>query len=214
MSPQCQPLILIIPSSPLHIHLALDLHLDGPRLRVRRRLKRPDRILNVKPMRNQSVQIHHPALDQSNCAGPGVGVAVLELEVNLLGAEAHKGELHLGLPDADDEDLAAKLDAVDGRVDAALDTRALERNGRLHPARQLNDFLPRLLDPDAPFHLEGPHAGDELLCEREPALVDVRHDDGFRPGRGGAQEGDQAYGSRPADQYRVTQFDARPLDTR
>ena len=208
--PRQQP----FPSSPLHIHLALNLHLDRPRLGIRRRLKRSDRILNVKPMRDQSMQIHDPALDQSNGAGPRVGVAVLELEVDLLGAEAHKGELHLGLADPDDEDLAAELDAVDGRVDTALDARALERNGRLHPACQVDDFLPRLLDPDAPFHLEGPHAGDELLCEGQPPLVDVGHNNRFRPGRGGAQEGDQADGSGAADQYRVTQFDAGPLDTR
>lgn len=160
------------------------------------------------------MEVHDPALDQPDGARPRVGVAVLELEVDLLGAEAHKGELHLGLADADDEDLAAELDAVDGRVDAALDARALERNGRLDPARQVDDLLPGLLDPDAPFHLEGPHAGDELLCERQSTLVNVRHDDRFRPGRGGAQEGDQADGSGAADQYRVTQSDARPLDTR
>ena len=162
-------------------------------------------------MRHEPAQLQHPALDQPDGARPRVGVAVLELEVDLLGAEAHEGQAHLGLADADDEDLAAELDAVDGGVDAALDARALERDGRLHAPGQPDDGPRGLLLPDAPLHQERAHARHELLGEGQAALVDVRHHDRFGPGGRGAQQRDEADGAGAADQDRVPEFDARAL---
>ena len=150
-------------------------------------------------MRHQPAQLQHAALHQPDGPGPGVGVAVLELEVDFLGAEAHKGELHLRLADADDEDLAAELDAVDGGVDAAFDARALERDGWLDAAGQVDDLPRGLFFADAPFYLEGSDAGHEVFGEIQSSLVDVGDDDGFGAGGRGAQERDQADGSGAAD---------------
>ena len=199
-------------TSPLHIHLALNLHLDSPRLRIRRRMERLDRILDVKPMRHQPPQLHDPALHQADRAGPRVGVAVLELEVDLLGAEAHKGEAHLRFAHADDEDLPAELDAVDGGRDAGLDARALERDGGLDAAGQGDDLRRGVLVGDAALDLEGADAGDEVFREGEAAGVNVRDDDGFGAGGGGAEEGDEADGPRAADEDGVAEFDVGALD--
>lgn len=95
-------------------HLTLDDYLDRPRLRtVRARVEGANRVLEAEPMRHQPLHIQHAALHEADGARPGVGVAVLELEVDFLGAEAHERDLHLWLADADDEDFAAELDGVD-----------------------------------------------------------------------------------------------------
>ena len=154
-------------------------------------------------MSHQPIQIDDAALNEPDGARPGVGIAVLKLEVDFLGAEAHKGELHLGLADADDEDFPAELDAVDGRVDAGFDARAFERDGRLDPAGEVDDLLGRIFDANAPFDFEGADAGHEFLCKGESALVNVRHDDWFRARGSSAQERDEADGSGAADQERV-----------
>ena len=165
-------------------------------------------------MRHEPAQLDDPALDEPDGPGPRVGVAVLELEVDLLGAEAHKGEAHLRLPDADDEDLPAELDAVDRGVDGALDARALERDGRLDPAGERDDLRRGLLLADAALDLEGADAGHEVFREGEAAVVDVRDDDGFGARGGGAEEGDEADGPRAADEEGVAEPDARALDAR
>lgn len=64
-------------------------------------------------MRHQPLHVEHAALHEANGAWPGVGVAVLELEVNFLGTEAHERDLHVWFADADDEDFAAEFDGVD-----------------------------------------------------------------------------------------------------
>lgn len=64
-------------------------------------------------MGHQPFHIENPALHQADGAGPGVGVTVLELKVDLLRTEAHKGDLHIGFTDADDKDLTSKFDRVD-----------------------------------------------------------------------------------------------------
>ncbi len=201
-------------SMPLHIHLALNLHLDSPRLRIRRRLKSLDRILQIKAMRNQPMQIHNPALHQPNGSGPRIGIAVLELQVDLLRAQPHKRKLHLRLADTDDKDLAAEFDAVDGRVDAAFHAGAFQRDGGLHAACEVDDLLPGVLFAHASFHLEGAHAGHEFLGEIEPALVDVGDDEGLRSCGRGAEQRDQPDGSSPTNQYWVAQLDSRPLHSR
>lgn len=64
-------------------------------------------------MGDEVLHVDDAALDETDGARPGVGVAVLELQVDLLRAEAHEGELHVGFADADDEDFAAEFDRVD-----------------------------------------------------------------------------------------------------
>lgn len=94
--------------------LALDQNLDGARLRARRRcLKGFDGVFEAESVGNQVLHVDDAVLDQSDGSGPGIGIAVLELEVDLLRAETHEGDLHVGFPDADDEDFAAEFDGVD-----------------------------------------------------------------------------------------------------
>lgn len=64
-------------------------------------------------MGDEVLHVDDTVLDEADGAWPGVGVAVLELQVDLLGAEAHEGELHIGLANADDKDFAAEFDRVD-----------------------------------------------------------------------------------------------------
>ena len=200
------------PHSPLHVHLTLNLHLDSARLGIGRRVERLDRILNIKPMRHQPPQLHHPALHQPNRPRPRVRVAVLKLEVNLLRAQPHKRQPHLRFAHANHKHLAAELDAVDRRADARLDARALERDGRPHAARQLDDAPGRVFVRHAALHLERADAGDEIFGEGEAAVVNVRDDDGFGARGRGAEEGDEADGPRPADEQGVAEPDARALD--
>ena len=175
-------------------------------------MKRLDRILDIKPMRHQPSQLHDPTLHQPDRARPRVGVAVLELQVDLLRAKAHERETHLGFAHADDEHLPAELDAVDGGRDARLDARALERDGGLDAAGQSDDLPRGVLVADAALDLEGAHAGDEVLREGEAAVVNVRDDDGFGAGGGGAEEGDEADGPGAADEDGVAEADAGALD--
>lgn len=94
--------------------LTLYQHLDGARLRAgRRRLKSLDCIFQAEPVTHQRLHVDDAVLHQPDSPRPGVGVAVLELEVDLLRAETHEGDLHVGFPNADDEDLAAEFDGVD-----------------------------------------------------------------------------------------------------
>lgn len=75
-------------------------------------LKGGNRILQIKSMGHQSLHINNSALDEANSAGPGIGVAVLELEIDFLGAKTHERDLYVGLSDANDEDFAAEFDRV------------------------------------------------------------------------------------------------------
>ena len=93
--------------------IALNKHLYRSSLRtVSTRFECADRILEAEPMSNQPLHVQDPTLHQADCSWPGVGIAVLELKIDFLGAQAHKGELHLWLADTNDEDFAAKFDGV------------------------------------------------------------------------------------------------------
>ncbi len=99
---------------PTRSNLTLNQDLYCPSLHtVRARIERANRILEAESMRHQPFHVEHSALHEANCARPGVGVAVLKLEVDFLGAETHEWDLHVWLADADDEDFAAKFDGVD-----------------------------------------------------------------------------------------------------
>ena len=175
-------------------------------------MKRLDRILNIKPMRHQPPQIHHPTLHQPNRTGPRIRIAILKLEVNLLRTQPHKRELHLRFADADDEHFPAELDAVDSGVDGGFDARAFEGDGGLDAVCQFYDLGRGFFFRDAALDFIRADAGDEFFCEGEAAFVDVRYDNGFGPRRRGAEEGNEANGPGATNEDRVTQFDARALD--
>lgn len=92
----------------------LNQHLDCTCLRTgRTRLKCRNSILQIESMGHQPFHIEDSALHQADGAGPGVGVTVLELKVDLLRTEAHKGDLHIGFANANNEDFTSELDGVD-----------------------------------------------------------------------------------------------------
>ena len=177
-------------------------------------MKRLDRILNIKPMRHQPPQIHHPTLHQPYRTGPRIRIAVLKLQINLLRTQPHKRQLHLRFPDPNHEHFPAEFHAVDRGVDAGFHARAFERDGGLDAACERDDLLGGFLFGDAALYFVRADAGDEVFCEGETAFVDVRYDDGFGARCGGAQEGDEADRSRATDQDRVTESNARALDAR
>lgn len=98
----------------IRLDLTLDQHLNRTSLRaLGGGLERLHCILEAEAMSDEVLHVDDTVLDEADGAWPGVGVAVLELQVDLLGAEAHEGELHVGLADADDKDFAAEFDRVD-----------------------------------------------------------------------------------------------------
>ncbi|EKG18295.1 hypothetical protein MPH_04490 [Macrophomina phaseolina MS6] len=187
--------------------IALNLHLDGPRLRITRRLKRLNRILQAKPMRYQLLQINHTTRQQPNSPGPLVAVAVLELQVNLPGAQAHERDLDLALADANDEHLSAELSRLNSAGDAALDAGALHGDSRLISVHLLPNKVRKLFGRMAELDLVRAHIRHELLRELQPALIDIGNDEGCRAGRAAAQQGDQADGARPANEHGVAELD-------
>lgn len=160
-------------------------------------------------MRHQTAQIQDATIHQANGARPRVGIPVLELEIDLLGAEPHERHLHVRLAHPDHKHLAPELDAVDGRVDGRLDAGALERHLRLHAAHHGADVFAKGLGPHAPLDLVGAHARAELLRHVEPGLLDVGDDDGFGAGGGDAEERDEADGPGAADEDGVAEGDLR-----
>ena len=165
-------------------------------------------------MRHQFLQLHHPTLHQPDRPGPRIAIPVLELEIDFLGTKLHKRQLHLRFPNADDENLPAELDAVNRRINAAFDTRALERDGRLHAAGQAHDFLRRLFGPNAPLHLERTHARHEFFRKRESSLINIRNDDRFRARSSSAKKGNETNRPSATNERRIAKFDARALDAR
>ena len=127
-------MLMPLSSSPLYVHLTLNHTLDSPCLRIRRRLKSLDRVLNIKAMGHQAVQVDHPTLHQANGPRPRIRIPILELLINFLGTQSHERDLHFRLANTDDENLPTEFHAVDGGVDAALDTGTLECYGRLDAA--------------------------------------------------------------------------------
>ena len=143
---------------------ALDLDLDGARLGVRGRVKGLERILELEAVRDELGHVDDAVLDQADGARPGVGLAVLELQVDLADAGAHELHVDLVAAHADDEHLAAELDCPDGRVNAALDAGALDRHGGLNAAEGADDRLGRVLGR-RPLHLVRDHRRTHLLGE-------------------------------------------------
>ena len=194
-----------------------NLHLDGPRLRIRRRLERLQRILEPKPMRHQPLQVHHAALDEPDRPRPRVAVAVLQLHVHLAHARAHKRNRDLVPAHADDEHLAAKLDGPDGARDGRLHARALHGHGGLDAAKGRHHLPGRLLGGLERGRERDPerlHAGADLGREGEAARVDVGDDEGARARGLAAQHGDEADGAGAAHQDRIAEADVCALEAR
>lgn len=190
-----------------HLIQALNLHLNTARLGVRRRLKRLDRILQLKSMRNQLLQINNTALVQPDSLGPCIAVAVLELEVDLAGAKAHEGDFDFVFADANDEDFAAELDGLDGAVDGAFDASAFHGVRGLDALGELEDGGLEVFGGVAEFDLVGEDVGDKLFGEIEASLVDIC-DDEWGGARGlTAEESDEADGSRTAYDDGVAEAD-------
>lgn len=188
----------------------LDQDLDGARLGISRRLKGLDGVLNGEAVGDELGEVQDAALEQANGAGPGVAVAVLQLDVDLADTGAHKGNADLVLADANDEDLAAKLGGPDGGGDAALDAGALHGDGGLNAAKGVDNLLAGVLGGHA-LDLVGDDAGAQLLGEGEAALRDVGDDERAGTGRGAAEHGDEADGACAADEDGVAELDVGAL---
>lgn len=184
---------------------ALDQDLDGAALRVRRRLKCLDGLLEREAVRDELGQVNDAAPQQADGAWPGVAVAVLQLDVDLADRGAHKRNGDVVLADADDEDLAAKLGRPDGRRDAALDARALHGQRGLDAAHGLDNLPTRRLRPDPRRHVMRDDARAHLPRKRQPARGNVRDDERARAGGGAAQQRDEADGPRAADEHGVAE---------
>jgi hypothetical protein len=189
------------------------LHLDGASLGVCRRLEGLEGILDLETVGDQLLEVHDTSLQQTDGSGPCVGVTVLELEVDLAGAEAHEGDLDFVLANANDEDLAAEFDGLDGTCNGALNTGALECDGRLDAAAELGDGLCEVFGGVLEIDLVGADRRAELLGELQTALIDVGNDDGL--GTSGLDTGksDETNGAGTADQDGVTESDFCSLDT-
>lgn len=177
----------------------LNLHLDTSRLRIRRRLERLDRILELEPMRNQLLEVNDTALVQPDGLGPSIAVAVLELEVDLTSGEAHKRDFDFVFANADDEDFAAKLDGLDGCVDGAFDTGAFHGVRGLDAIGQLEDGGLEVFGGVAELDFVCEDVGDEFFGKVQPALVNVGDDEGRGTSRLTAEESDEADGTGTAD---------------
>jgi hypothetical protein len=189
------------------------LHLDGSSLGVCRRLEGLEGILNLETVGDQLLEVHDTSLQQTDGSGPCVGVAVLELEVDLAGAEAHEGDLDFVLADADDEDLAAELDGLDGTCDGALNTGALECDGGFDATAELGDDFCEVFGGVLEVDLVGANRRAELLGELQTALIDVCDDDGLGTGGLDAGKSDETNGASTADQDGVAESDLCSLYT-
>nr|POE79861.1 hypothetical protein CFP56_07927 [Quercus suber] len=207
-------LLLLIPllgSSHLAGLHALDHDLDAALARVGGDLEGVDGVLEPEAMGDEGGEVEDAAAQQADGARPGVGVAVLELQVDLARAEAHEGQADLGLANADDEDLAAELGGVDGAGDGRLLAGALHGDGGLDAVGEPHDLGGEGLGGVVAGHLEGARAGAELLGEGEAAGVDVGDDDGLGAGGLDAGEGDEADGPGAADEDAVAEGDVGAL---
>ncbi|KAF4951890.1 hypothetical protein FSARC_12783 [Fusarium sarcochroum] len=82
-------------------------------------------------MRDQSLQIDQATPQDPNGAWPHVNIALLELQLNFLGAAMHERYLYLILPNSYHEHLATKLDSLNGTANRAFNTSVLQGDGYL-----------------------------------------------------------------------------------
>lgn len=77
----------------MHSRLILDLHLDSPLTRVRRHMERLDSLLEREAVSHERLQVDQAARYEPEGFGVLVGVAVLELEVDLVCGQVAEWEL-------------------------------------------------------------------------------------------------------------------------
>jgi len=168
-----------------------NLYLDSPTLDVCARFKRLDGILDGKPMSNQlSNAGEHTRIDEANSLGPGIGISILELEVDLARREAHERELHFVLPDADHKNGPSKPHSKDCSGKRALHARTLERDVGFEPTKGGLDPLRNLLGRSGLYKVSGEISRrilGELLRKVQPALINVGNNDRLRAGGLGAE---------------------------
>ena len=176
-------------------------------------MKRLHRILNLKPMRHQPLHIHNPTLHQPYGPRPHIRIAILELQINLLRAEAHEWQADLALAHPNHKHLTPKLDRPDCACDAALHARTLERDRQRHAACRVFDVFARLLGGDTALDLVGAGGGDKLLRKAEAAFIDIGDDDRLCTGGSAAEEGDKTNWAGTANKYWVAKADTTAIDT-
>lgn len=136
---------------------------------------------------------------RTDCFRVLVGVAVLQLDVDLVGAQVHERERLEVLARTDDEHGRAKSARIARRLHTRLDARALERE--LEPRRETRrrfDLGCDVFGLDAALDEDGLDAGDELLGKVEPGLGNVGNDDGGRACGVSGEETDKPDGSGAA----------------
>ena len=164
-------------------------------------------------MRDQLIHIDHPILHQPNRLRPRIRIPILELQIDLLRAEAHERDLHLIAPNTDDEDFPAELDGPDRGCDRGLDARAFDREARGFAGEGgLDDGLRVLFGGEGGLDLVCLCAGHEGLCEFEAVGVDVGDDQGAGAGCLTAEESHETDGPRATDEDRVSEFEARAIE--
>jgi hypothetical protein len=96
----------------LNNNLIPNLHLDRALGGVRGDVERLDGALEGEAVGDERLEIDEAARDEADGLRVLVGVAVLELEVDLVGGAVAEGVRLLRGADADDEDLAAEVDRL------------------------------------------------------------------------------------------------------
>jgi len=151
---------------------------------VYRSLERVDGVFEGEAVRDERLEVDEAPFDET-CSADGVsfryvltwevedsgkrtdcfrvlvGVAVLQLDVDLVGAQVHERERLEVLARADDEHGRAKLARIARRLHTRLDARALERE--LEPRRETRrrfDLSRDVFGLDAALDEDGLDAGD------------------------------------------------------
>ncbi len=156
-------------------------------------------------MRDQLMHINDAILDQPDGSRPRIGIAILELQVDFLRAETHKGDRHVGFAHADNEDFAAEFDAVDGVSHGGFDSGAFEGDGGFDAVGGFDDFIGALggLEGRVDFVRFGSRAESGGVFQA--AFVDVGDDNGTGAGCLAAKKSDEADGPCAADEDAVTE---------
>jgi hypothetical protein len=189
----------------------LNHNLNATLLRISCDLESFNRILELESVSNQTLQINNPTAQQSNSPRPSVGVAVLELQIDLARAKTHERDLDFGPADADYEDFSTEFRRVDGTADGGLDAGALHYHGGLDAGGERDDLFGELFWGVGEVDFVRAHAGAELFCESEAALVDVGDNNGLGACGFHASESHQTDRASAADQHAVAQSDVCTL---
>jgi hypothetical protein len=168
--------------------------------------------LQTEAVSDQRFDVDETTGDQADGLGILIGVAELERYINLVGAEVHERERLLVLSHPDDKQLGSEGERVCCCVHTALNTGTLQRDAEGH-ASELLDLLRLLLFSNPSLDEEGLHTGNELFGEVQTTLEEVGNDDGLGSCSSSGQERDETDGTSTTDEERISQAEARSLDT-